>query len=74
MGRVGEVTVTKDDTLMLKGGGSQDDILKRIEEIKELIENTTSSYEKEKLQERLARLSDGVALLRVSLPLQTVLF
>ena len=74
MGRVGEVTVSKDDTLMLKGGGSQDDILKRIEEIKELIENTTSSYEKEKLQERLARLSDGVALLRVSLPLQTVLF
>ena len=66
LGRVGEVTVTKDDTLMLRGGGSKEDIQRRIELIKETIDETTSSYEKEKLQERLARLSDGVALLRVS--------
>jgi len=65
LGRVGEVTITKDDTLMMKGHGKEDEIQKRIEMIKEEIENTTSSYEKEKLQERLAKLSDGVAVLKV---------
>ena len=66
LGRIGEVTVTKDDTLMLKGSGAKEDIQRRIEQISEHIDSTTSSYEKEKLQERLARLSDGVAMLRVS--------
>ena len=65
LGRVGEVTITKDDTLMIKGQGKEVDIQKRIEIIKEEIEATTSSYEKEKLQERLAKLSDGVAVLKV---------
>ena len=65
LGRVGEVTITKDDTLMIKGQGKEVDIQKRIEIIKEEIETTTSSYEKEKLQERLAKLSDGVAVLKV---------
>ena len=65
LGRVGEVTITKDDTLMIKGQGKEVDIQKRVEVIKEEIESTTSSYEKEKLQERLAKLSDGVAVLKV---------
>lgn len=65
-GKVGEVQVTKDDTMLLKGGGSPAAIEKRTVEITEQLENTTSDYEKEKLNERLARLSDGVAVLKVS--------
>jgi len=61
----GEVVVTKDDTLILKCKGEQSDIDKRIEEIHDQLENTTSDYEKEKLNERLAKLSDGVAVLKV---------
>ncbi|EDW76384.1 uncharacterized protein Dwil_GK14688 [Drosophila willistoni] len=64
-GRVGEVVVTKDDTMLLKGHGQRPLIDKRIENLRDAIKETTSSYEKEKLQERLARLSSGVALLRV---------
>lgn len=64
-GRVGEVTITKDDTLMLKGNGDSSQISKRVEQIRDQIEDTTSEYEKEKLQERLARLASGVALLKV---------
>uniref|UniRef100_S4RBJ3 60 kDa heat shock protein, mitochondrial n=1 Tax=Petromyzon marinus TaxID=7757 RepID=S4RBJ3_PETMA len=65
-GRVGEVTITKDDTMVLKGKGERAAIEKRIEEIVEQLEATTSDYEKEKLNERLAKLSDGVAVLKVS--------
>ena len=65
LGKIGEVIITKEDTLLLKGKGNKDDIQKRIEQIKDQIEETTSEYEKEKLQERLARLASGVALLRV---------
>ncbi|CAM9613897.1 60 kDa heat shock protein, mitochondrial [Lampetra fluviatilis] len=64
-GRVGEVTITKDDTMVLKGKGERAAIEKRIEEIVEQLEATTSDYEKEKLNERLAKLSDGVAVLKV---------
>lgn len=66
-GRIGEVQITKDDTLLLKGGGSPADVEKRAAEIAEQLENTTSDYEKEKLNERLAKLSDGVAVLKVRL-------
>lgn len=66
-GKVGEVQITKDDTLLLKGGGNPADIEKRAAEIAEHLENTTSDYEKEKLNERLAKLSDGVAVLKVRL-------
>jgi chaperonin GroEL len=66
-GRIGEVTITKDDTLMLKGSGDNSEISKRVEQIRDQIEGTTSEYEKEKLQERLARLASGVALLKVLL-------
>lgn len=64
-GKVGEVQVTKDDTLLLRGGGSRAEIEKRAAEIAEQLESTTSDYEKEKLNERLAKLSDGVAVLKV---------
>lgn len=65
LGKVGEVVITKDDTLLLKGKGTKEDISRRVEQIKDQINETTSEYEKEKLQERLARLASGVALLRV---------
>ncbi|EDV57891.1 60 kDa heat shock protein homolog 2, mitochondrial [Drosophila erecta] len=64
-GRAGEVVVTKDDTMLLKGKGQKGDVDKRVEGLREAIKESTSSYEKEKMQERLARLSSGVALLRV---------
>lgn len=65
LGIVSEVVITKDDTLLLKGKGNKQDIDKRVTQIKDEIEMTTSQYEKEKLQERLARLSNGVAVLKV---------
>ncbi|XP_063728518.1 60 kDa heat shock protein, mitochondrial-like [Symsagittifera roscoffensis] len=64
-GVAGEVVVTKDDTLILKGKGEEAAIRERVEEIRDQLDNTTSDYEKEKLNERLAKLSDGVALLKV---------
>uniref|UniRef100_K7GIW1 60 kDa heat shock protein, mitochondrial n=1 Tax=Pelodiscus sinensis TaxID=13735 RepID=K7GIW1_PELSI len=64
-GKVGEIIVTKDDTMLLKGKGEKAQIEKRIQEIIEQLEVTTSEYEKEKLNERLAKLSDGVAVLKV---------
>ncbi|XP_036432738.1 60 kDa heat shock protein, mitochondrial [Colossoma macropomum] len=64
-GRVGEVVVTKDDTMLLKGRGDPAAVEKRVAELAEQLENTTSDYEKEKLNERLAKLSDGVAVLKV---------
>lgn len=65
LGQIGEIVITKDDTLMLKGKGKKEDIDRRAEQIRDQIENTTSEYEKEKLQERLARLASGVAVLKV---------
>ncbi|XP_017115165.1 60 kDa heat shock protein homolog 2, mitochondrial [Drosophila elegans] len=64
-GRAGEVLVTKDDTMLLKGQGQRTEVDKRVEGLREAIRECSSSYEKDKLQERLARLSSGVALLRV---------
>ena len=64
-GQVGEVQVTKEDTLLMKGKGDVKEIEKRINQIKDDISETTSEYEKEKLQERLAKLSKGVAVLKV---------
>ena len=69
-GKVGEVQITKDDCLLLKGGGSIADVDRRAAEIIEQLENCTSDYEKEKLNERLAKLSDGVAVLKVRLNTQ----
>uniref|UniRef100_A0A2I3RZM2 60 kDa heat shock protein, mitochondrial n=1 Tax=Pan troglodytes TaxID=9598 RepID=A0A2I3RZM2_PANTR len=65
LGNVGEVIVTKDDATLLKGKGDKAQIEKRIQEIIEQLDVTTSEYEKEKLNERLAKLSDVVAVLKV---------
>ncbi|EHA99380.1 60 kDa heat shock protein, mitochondrial [Heterocephalus glaber] len=65
LGKVGEVIMTKDDALLLKGKGDKAQIEKRIQEITEQLEITTSEYEKETLSEPLANLSDGVAVLKV---------
>ena len=59
------VKIDKDNTTIIEGKGKKDDIKKRINEIKVQIEKTTSDYDKEKLQERLAKLSGGVAVLKV---------
>lgn len=64
-GQIGEVQVTKDDTLMMRGKGDPKEIEQRVQQIKDEIAETTSEYEKEKLQERLAKLSKGVAVLKV---------
>jgi len=65
LGRIGEVVVTKDDTLLLKGKGSKTTIDKRIEQLRDEIEESNSDYEKEKLNERLARLASGVGVLKI---------
>lgn len=65
LGEVGEVSITKDDTLFLKGKGNKEDVEKRCAQLREQLENTTSEYEKEKINERVAKLSDGVAILKV---------
>ncbi len=67
LGEVGEVVVTKDDTLFLKGKGDPADVQLRCEQIKEEIDSTKSEYEKEKFNERLAKLSDGVAIIKVGI-------
>uniref|UniRef100_A0A2R9CR77 60 kDa heat shock protein, mitochondrial n=1 Tax=Pan paniscus TaxID=9597 RepID=A0A2R9CR77_PANPA len=65
LGKVGEVIVTKDDAMLLKGKGDKAQIEKRIQEIIGQLDVTTSEYEKEKLNEWLAKLSDGVVVLKV---------
>jgi chaperonin GroEL len=64
-GRVGEVIITKDDTLLMRGKGDPSAIEQRINSINDEISETNSEYEKEKLQERLAKLSNGIAVLKV---------
>ncbi len=65
LGRAGKVVSTKDDTTIIDGRGKESDIKGRIEQIKAQIETTTSDYDKEKLQERLAKLAGGVAIVKV---------
>ena len=65
LGRAKKVIVTKDETTVVEGSGVDDDIKGRINQIKAEIENTDSDYDREKLQERLAKLSGGVAVLKV---------
>jgi chaperonin GroEL len=65
LGRARKVVVTKDDTTIVEGAGSEEDIKGRINQIKTEIENTDSDWDREKLQERLAKLSGGVAVVRV---------
>jgi chaperonin GroEL len=65
LGRAKKVIVTKDETTIVEGAGSEDEIKGRIQQIKNEIDNTDSDYDREKLQERLAKLSGGVAVLKV---------
>ncbi|MGB3543150.1 chaperonin GroEL [Rubrivirga sp.] len=65
LGTVQRVVITKDNTTLVDGAGSEDDIKARIGQIRSQIENTTSDYDREKLQERLAKLSGGVAVLKI---------
>jgi chaperonin GroEL len=65
LGRAKKIIITKDETTIVEGAGSDDDIKGRINQIKAEIENTDSDYDREKLQERLAKLSGGVAVLKV---------
>jgi chaperonin GroEL len=65
LGRAERVTIDKDNTIVVGGKGKKDDINARISQIKTQIESTTSDYDREKLQERLAKLSGGVAVLNV---------
>jgi len=65
LGKAKKVTITKDDTTIVDGVGEKDAIEARISQIKKQIEDTTSDYDKEKLQERLAKLAGGVAVIRV---------
>ena len=65
LGKAKKVTIDKDNTTIVEGAGKKEDIKRRINEIKAQIEKTTSDYDKEKLQERLAKLSGGVAVLKI---------
>ncbi|CUS98216.1 chaperonin GroEL [Candidatus Kryptobacter tengchongensis] len=65
LGQAKKVVVDKDNTTIVEGAGNKEDIKRRINEIKVQIEKTTSDYDREKLQERLAKLSGGVAVLKI---------
>ncbi len=65
LGRASRVTINKDDTTIIDGNGKEDDITARVNQLKSQIESTTSDYDREKLQERLAKLSGGVAVLYI---------
>ncbi|MEX2047158.1 MAG: chaperonin GroEL [Chloroflexota bacterium] len=65
LGRVRRVTADKDETTFVEGKGDQDKILARVKQIKAQVEETTSDFDKEKLQERLAKLAGGVAIIKV---------
>ncbi|MEQ8827735.1 MAG: chaperonin GroEL, partial [Parvibaculum sp.] len=65
LGKAKRVSITKDDTTIVDGSGKKKDIESRVSQIKRQIEDTTSDYDKEKLQERLAKLAGGVAVIKV---------
>jgi chaperonin GroEL len=65
LGSAEKVTIDKDNTIIVNGAGAKDDIVARVNQIKAQIESTTSDYDREKLQERLAKLAGGVAVLYV---------
>jgi chaperonin GroEL len=65
LGTAKRVTIDKDNTTIVEGAGSSDDIKARVGQIRAQIENTTSDYDREKLQERLAKLAGGVAVIKI---------
>ncbi len=73
LGSAKKIVITKEDTTVVEGGGQTDAVKGRIEQIRRQIENTDSSYDKEKLQERLAKLAGGVAVIQVGAATETAL-
>ncbi|ALB28362.1 MULTISPECIES: chaperonin GroEL [Companilactobacillus] len=73
LGQAGKVTVTKDNTTIVEGSGDKDAIKERVDLIKKQIGETTSDFDKEKLQERLAKLAGGVAVVKVGAATETEL-
>ena len=73
LGRAKKVTVDKDNTTIIEGGGKTDDIAGRVKQIRNQVEETTSDYDREKLQERLAKLVGGVAVIKVGAATETEL-
>jgi chaperonin GroEL len=71
LGTAEKITITKDNTTIVNGKGQKDKIADRVAQIKAQIKTTTSDYDKEKLQERLAKLSGGVAVIKVGAPSET---
>ena len=71
LGRVKKITVDKDNTTIVEGGGKSSDIEGRVRQIRTQVEETTSDYDREKLQERLAKLVGGVALIKVGAATET---
>ena len=64
LGKAKKIVITKDETTIIEGAGADDDIKGRINQIKTEIDNTDSDYDREKLQERLAKLAGGVAVIK----------
>lgn len=73
LGQANKVTVTKDATTIVDGSGAKEAIAERVDQIKQAIANTTSDFDKDKLQERLAKLSGGVAVVKVGAATETEL-
>jgi len=65
LGRAKKIQITKDNTTIINGAGQDHEIKARVKQIRQQIEDTTSSYDKEKLQERLAKLAGGVAVIKI---------
>lgn len=68
LGQAKKVIVSKDETTIVSGAGSKDDVEARVSQIRAEIDNTDSDYDREKLQERLAKLAGGVAVITSALP------
>jgi chaperonin GroEL len=73
LGRAKKITIDKDNTTIVEGGGKQEDIAGRVKQIRTQVEETTSDYDREKLQERLAKLVGGVAVIKVGAATETEL-
>ena len=71
LGQAKKIVVTKDDTTIIEGGGKKKDTQARCDQIRAQIERTTSDYDREKLQERLAKLTGGVAVIKAGAPTET---
>jgi chaperonin GroEL len=73
LGQAKKITIDKDNTTIIEGAGKKSDVQARVAQLKHQIDTTTSDYDKEKLQERLAKLSGGIALLRAGAPTETAM-